>query len=69
MGLSKRFCVVTTLPCGLIVYYAVRADSEFFTCLSRKKPCEYEKHYCVKSQAQILTMSRFVYIAISKTEG
>ena len=23
-------------PCGLIVYYAVRADSEFFTCLSRK---------------------------------
>ena len=79
MGLSKKMLCSDHLkqpfvhlffPCGLIVYYAaVRADSEFFTCLSRKKPCEYEKHYCAKSQAQILTMSRFIYIAVLKTEG
>ena len=48
-------------PCGLIVYYAVRADSEFFTCLSRKKSCEYlyEKHSLCK-----ITSSSFENVSL-----
>ena len=38
-------------PCGLIVYYAVRADSWVFYVFESEKPREYEKHDCAKSQA------------------
>ena len=55
-------------PCGLIVYYAVRADSEFFTCLSRKKPREYEKHDRAKSQAIMKSEKHYcVVVAICFT--